>query len=482
MSRALFWQDDRVKIVIVGGGITGLSAAHFLRKRGLDATVLEGSGRLGGNIRTERADGFVMDAGPDSWVSQKPQATALAREIGLGDRLIGTLPSAKRVYVVKDGELVPMPDGLVLGVPTRFSSMATTSLFSLGGKLRMGLEYFVPRRKEDGDESVGAFLRRRLGHECTDVIAGPLLGGIFSGDVDELSLKATFPQLIEAEQKHGSLIRSMLARKRASAAAPNPQGGNTSTFTSLVGGLGELVDALAKTLPDVRLGELVTSVEREGSRYRLHTEKGSLEADQVLFAGRTQTPGKLLAPLDAEAGERLGAVRYASAATAFFACNPSAFPRPLDGSGFIIPRTAGRRIRAGTWVSSKWEGRAPEGKLLVRVFFSGREAEDASDAELATIAQEELTSLMGFDPAGVLFSRVFRLRGASPQPTLGHLDRVDAIRARLAKALPGIHVAGQAYDGASIPDCVRQAETAAKTIAGAAPKVESSAGTSAVAP
>jgi oxygen-dependent protoporphyrinogen oxidase len=274
------------RVVVIGGGIAGLSTAHALQRRGADVTVLERSARVGGNIVTERVEGFTIDGGPDSWVATKPHATELAKSLGI--ELIPTIEAYRKVYVAHEGTLHPVPEGLVLGVPTRILPVLKTGLFSARAKLRMGLEPLLPARPLEGDddESVSEFVSRRLGHEVTDRLAAPLLGGIFAGDASQLSIRATFPQFVEMERRFGSLVRAMRATRPKS-----PGGKHPSAFLSPRGGMGELIDALEKSLAGrVQKGAPVRAVRREGDRYRIDIDgREALHADAVCW-GCPRTP------------------------------------------------------------------------------------------------------------------------------------------------------------------------------------------------
>jgi oxygen-dependent protoporphyrinogen oxidase len=453
-----------MKVVVVGGGITGLSVAHFLEVSQLtkDVVLLEAQPRLGGNIRTERREAYVIDAGPDSWVTTKPFATNLARDLGLTEDLISTHPANRRVYVAWDKELHRLPEGLVLGVPTRIMPMVTTPLFSWDAKLRMGLEPLVPRREfhGDDDESIASFLGRRFGDELVERLAGPLLGGIFAGDAETLSIRATFPQFVEAEQKHGSLIRAMRATRPASRSADEPP---PSPFMSLKSGMGDLITTLAHKLKDavVHRDARVCEVARlESGRYAVVTEAGAVhEADQVVLATPSYVTARCVRGLDSTLAELMDQMRYASTSTVFLAFKRDHVDHPLDATGFIVPRAARRPMLACTWVSSKWEHRAPAGRVLVRVFLGGAWGEEIlerDDEELVRVAIDELGAFIGLRGRPVL-TRVYRFVRASPQPSVGHLGRMRRVRERLA-ALPGLHVAGSGLDGVGIPDCIKQAE------------------------
>ncbi|MBK9261541.1 MAG: protoporphyrinogen oxidase [Polyangiaceae bacterium] len=466
-------------IAVLGGGITGLTVAYRLlssdKREGLSVTLIEAKPRLGGNIITERRDGFVVDGGPDSFVAAKPQATALCKELGLGSRLITTTEKNRRVYLLRHDKLHSLPEGLVLTIPTRFLPFATSPIFSWRGKARMGLDLALPRRPNtQGDESVGSFVRRRLGQEAVDVLADPLLGGIYAGDIEKLGIRSTFPQLAELEDKHGSLIRGALAqRRKAVRGAPPP-----SPFHSLEGGMGELVDALEASIRkaggNIIVGAPIISMappsERSSGRWTLRFRSSdgaeeSLIVDGVVMTTPAHVAASVCEPFDAELGDMLRGIPYLSTATVALAYPRSAVPHPLDAVGIIIPKDERRRILAATFISSKWKARAPEGSVLLRVFVGGHRDPSrlaSTDDELASLAREELGRLLGVQ-AEPLFTRVFRYDQANAQPIVGHADHVQRIRQR-AERHPGLWFAGAAFDGVGIPDCVRQANDAAELV------------------
>jgi oxygen-dependent protoporphyrinogen oxidase len=468
---------DAKRVAIVGGGITGLVAAHAAvvraRELGRDVavTVLERSSRFGGNLVSERVDGFLLDGGPDSWVASKPHATALARELGLGGSIMGTNEATRRYYVAYGGALHPVPEGIVLGVPTKLSPLARTRLFSLGGKMRMALEPLVPARRFDGDddESIADFATRRLGREAADRLVAPLLGGIFAGDAGGISVRAAFPQLVAMEREHGSLVRGMQAARKQRAAAAG--GKEASAFLSLEGGVGELVDALVKQLRAegvaMRTGASARAIGRAEGRWAVDLEEGErVEADAVLVAAPAHAASRLLRPVDEDAADAIGGIEYGSTATVFLGYRRGEVAHPLDAVGFVVPRSLGRPILASTWVSSKWRARAPEGHVLLRAFFGGAHGDEMleqPDDALVEMARGELRALMAVDAEPVM-ARVYRFRGASAQMRVGHLAKMRAIHDRLAGVAPGVRVAGGGYDGVGIPDCVRQGQEAAKAL------------------
>jgi oxygen-dependent protoporphyrinogen oxidase len=476
-----FADSSKPRVVVVGGGVTGLTAAYDIHRRRPDVELVlyESRSALGGNIRTDREDGFIVDAGPDSFVITKPDALALCHELGLEPELCATEDEARHVYFAHKGGLELMPGGMALAVPTRIGPLLGTPLVSLPGRLRMLLEPFIPPRRSAGDESMEAFLTRRLGSNGAKRLAGPLLSGIYAGDIKELSMSATFPQLVELEQKYGSLIRGFLALELSRGGGSGEKPGLSSVyrwlrrsgaaqaaspFRSMKRGMATLIDTLAATLPPgvVQKGTEVTAIERaEGRAFRVVSRAGSVLADAVVLA----TPAHVAARLvpDGEIARELSRIEYVSTATVFFGLEKAQVANSLHGFGFIVPPGEGE-ILAGTWVSSKWSGRARDGTALVRAFVGGaRDPErvrSSSDAELTAFAKGELERLMG--PLGApRFSRVYRYEDASPQPRIGHGALLERVRARSLAILPGLYLVGSAYDGVGIPDCVRQARGAA---------------------
>jgi protoporphyrinogen/coproporphyrinogen III oxidase len=441
------------RVVVVGGGVSGLAAAYRVRKRmpNAELELFEASERVGGNIRTERHEGFLLDAGPDSFLSTKPHAAALARELGLEQELIR--PLSRRVYVAHAGRLEPMPAGLVLGAPTQLLPWLGSPLLSARGKLRALADLVLPARDSAEDESVESFVSRRLGREATARLAAPLLGGIYAGDITQLSLRSTFPQLAELE-KQGGLIRGFRRQGRADA----------SPFLSFRGGMSVLVERLVAAIgaERIRTGVRVERLER-GSRWLIDSSRGRTEADHVLLALPAHVAAKLVPNVSLES--ELAAIPYASTATVFAGFDRASVAHPLDGIGFIVPRGEAR-ILAGTWISSKWPERAPSGRVLMRAFMGGTQAplsDSVSDAELIESALSELERLMGALGRPV-FTRVYRYALASPQPIIGHAARLARMRAALT-SLPGLELLGAAFDGVGIPDCVRQAEAAVERVA-----------------
>jgi oxygen-dependent protoporphyrinogen oxidase len=458
----------RQRVAIVGGGITGLSAAYDLSRGGAEVTLLEARSTLGGNLRTAREGAYTIEAGPDSWVASKPDATQLAKELGI--ELIGTREDTRKVYIVWEGKLFPIPEGLILGIPTKIEPIVRTPLFTWDAKVRMAMEPLVPPRifHGDEDESIGDFMTRRLGEQVTERLAGPLLGGVYSGDANVISVRATLPQFVDAEQKYGSLVRAMRATRKAPAdGKPAP-----SAFLTPVGGVAELAHALERRLAGVhlRMGVRATKIgvvpsDDMRGRYAVELEGAeTVFADHVILAAPSYVTAALVRPLDGACADDLDRIVYSSSATVYFAFDEADVPRPLDAVGFIAPKESRRRIVASTWMSSKWEGRAPDDAVLLRVFFGGAFGGallENDDERLVRIGREELEDLLGIE-AAPLFSRVFRHDRANAVPHVGHLARVRTMKERLAR-FPGLHLAGAAYGG-GIPECVRQGREVARTI------------------
>jgi oxygen-dependent protoporphyrinogen oxidase len=439
--------------------------------------VLEVRDRLGGTIETERVDGCVVEAGPDSFISEKPWALALCRRLGLEDRLVRTDDRYRRTFVWYGGRLHPLPAGFQLLAPTRIRPFLASRLFSWPGKLRMALEVALPRggglapRALDTDESLGSFVRRRLGAEALERVAQPLVAGIYTADPDELSLAATMPRFLELERRERSVA---LALWRAGRRAPQQgtSGARWSLFVSLRTGMGELVDALAGRLPAgaVALKQRATGIAREGASWRIGLASGeSLAADAVILATEAPVAGRLLRYVDPAAAALLADIEYVSSATVTLAYRRADVRHPLDGFGFVVPRVERRALLACTFSSVKYPGRAPEGTVLLRAFLGGaldERALDRSDDDLAGVARAELREAVGVAAEPVLL-RVRRWPHAMPQYRVGHLDRVGAVEHALAR-LPGLLVAGSGYRGVGISDCVRSGEEAAARALGLA--------------
>jgi len=455
---------DPRRVAVVGGGITGLAAAHDLAAAGVPFTLYEAQPRFGGVIRTERADGFLLEGGPDAMLAQKPEALALCRELGLADSLVPT-SAPRTVYVLRRGRLHPLPEG-ILGIPSRIGPFVRTRLFSWRGKLRMGLDLVAPRGRA-GDESIASFLRRRLGQEAVELLGQPLMAGIHAGDPERLSLRATFPRLAELEARHRSLLRGFRAEARAANARPSAAEAG-SAFYSLKNGLETLVDALLAGLPagSLRPGAPVAALARGGDGFSLQMAAGGAEtASAVIVAVPPARAAALLAGLDADLSHLLAGISSVSTATVLLGYRRQDVSHPLDGHGVMIPWTEGLHTSAFTFFSSKFPGRAPEGHVLLRGFLgSARDPHvlEGTDAELARVVAAEMAPVLGLRGEPMLV-RVFRWPGGTPQMELGHLERVARVEARLA-GLPGLALAGAGLRGAGLPDCIADGRAAAAQV------------------
>ena len=460
-------------VAIVGGGITGLAAAWSLQQQDPppNYTLLESSNRWGGKILTDELpaspeESFIIEGGPDSFITQKPWAWQLARQLGLADRLLPTNDAQRKVYVLHRGRPVSLPDGVMLIVPTKFTPFVTSPLVSPWGKMRMGLEWFVSPKLDQEDETLADFIRRRLGDEALDKIAEPLLSGIYNADAEQQSLLATFPRFRALEEKHGSLIRGMLAAKKIRRPQPSPNGQRPpSVFISFRGGMQELVQGLETQLTgECLLNAAVETVEPCAGGYMLTLQDGRrIIAKAVLLAVPAFVAANLIDPFNPPVAAGLRAIRYVSTGTISLAYKRQEFHHPLNGFGVVIPRSEKRRINAITWTSTKFDHRAPADHVMLRVFFGGSrtpEAMDLDDDDLLQMVRTELEAIMGITSTPTRH-RIYRWFKANPQYDVGHLERVAEIEAALS---PGLFVAGSPYRGIGIPDCVRQAQEAAQQL------------------
>lgn len=452
-------------VLVLGGGIAGLAAAERLVARcGKDSVrLIEAEPRLGGKIRTEHRDGFVLERGPDCFLAAKPGGVGLCRHLGIDTRLVPANPALRRSFIKRNGRLHPIPDGLSGLVPSRLPPLLTTPILSLPGRLRAGLEILVPRRRQGSPpESVAAFARRRFGHEAWAHLIEPLLGGIFAGDGDRLSLTATFPHLAAMESSHGSLLRPMLAARFRSP----PTRAAVAGFVTLPGGLGELVEHLARRLPPpvVRLGVQALRVDRTSrGTFAVPLSDGStIEAVAVVAATPAFITSRMLADLDPILAHQLEGIPFVSTATVSLAFRAADVPEILPGYGYVSPRVEGGRVIACTWTSNKFPDRAPPGHVLTRAVL-GRAGQEEhchqSDDTLVTWVRDELASVHRIT-APPLLAEVTRWPAGMPQYTLDHESRMHRITGHLAR-WPGIALAGASYRGVGIPDCIRSGWEAA---------------------
>lgn len=471
------------RVAIIGGGISGLAAAFRLRELAaardfpIEVAIFERGMRLGGALDTIRRDGFVIETGADSFLSEKPAAAKLAERLGIASELIGTQEQFRKTFVVRGGHLVEIPEGFSLLAPTWFGPLMKSPLFSAKGKLRMMIEPMIPRRRATDDESLGAFVRRRLGREVLSRVAQPLAGGIYTADPEMLSIGATMPRFVEMERRYGSVIRGLRAAARTrNAEARGTSGARLSLFLGFTDGIRTIVDALASRLEgSIHYGAELTAIKREpaagdpGSSeavsWRLEFRDGTdFNADALVCAAPAFAIAPIMQPLDAELATTLAAIKYASAATVNMAFRTADFPQPPAAFGFVVPVAERRRIIAGSFSSLKFAGRAPAGMILARVFLGGAlqtEMMNLDDTEMVAAAHEEFASLLGVTAEPAL-TCVRRWPDSMPQYAVGHLERVAKIE-RAVEGVAGLTLAGAYLRGVGIPDCIASGERAAET-------------------
>ncbi|HXY49751.1 MAG TPA: protoporphyrinogen oxidase [Terriglobales bacterium] len=458
------------RIAIIGGGISGLSAAHALekaRRAGADLgyVLYESRSRFGGVLVTDRVDGCLVEAGPDSFLTEKPWASDLCRELGLAGQLIGSNDADRKTYILVRGRLIEMPDGLMFMVPTKILPTVFSPLFSPGTKLRMAQEWFHPPHKADGDESVASFVKRHYGAEMVDRLADPLLSGVYGGESSQLSVRAVLPRFAAMEAKHGSLGRAMLtARRQLAHGAKAPA---RPLFTSLRDGMQQLVDTLVARLDSkTRIsGTPVQAVRPEARGWLVCAGLGSDHFDGVILALPAPAASLVLAMCHPELAGYLGGIAYSSSVTVTLGYDQAVRRSLPSGFGFLVPRSEGTRMLAATFVHNKFPHRAPEDRALIRCFLGGARDEEIlllSDDHILTVVRAELNQILRLT-AEPLFARVFKWRGAMAQYGVGHLDRLQRIEA-LLQTLPGLALAGNGLTGIGVPDCVRSGTQAVEKV------------------
>lgn len=448
-----------MRVVVVGGGIAGLAAACRLESvlSGTEVMLVERDEKLGGKLRTEHVDGFVIEAAADSFLSRKERGVGLVEELGLREELIGRRPEHHQSFVRRGDHLHPLPEGLTGMIPTSLDALERSQLLSPAGRARFAAESEIPPATGHSDESVASFVSRRFGREAYDALVEPLMTGIYGGDGEQLSLHATFPQLRVLELEHGSLVRGL--------SAPLPS--DLPPFVSLRSGMGALVAALVESFErtQVLVGRAVARVSRGATGYEVALADGEVvEAEGIVVATPAFVSAELLTDLDADLAAVHAAIPYASSVVVSLAFSRADL-LPLDGYGYVVPRVEGTDVLACTWSSQKWEGRAPEGAVLVRVYagrYGGQDMTASPDDDLVALARDELAHLgISAEP---LLARIHRWPLGMPQYILGHPERLARIDAALSEH-PGLAVAGAAYRGVGIPDCIRSGEAAAEAVA-----------------
>ena len=461
------------KIAIIGGGISGLSAAYTLEKARLAGSPLEyrlfeAIPRLGGVLLTEHIAGCVVEAGPDSFLTEKSWAVDFCREIGLGDQLITSNDSKRKTYIYLQGQLIPMPDDLAFMVPTKIWPIALSPLFSLNTKMRMAREWFSPSAQngehagEPNDESVADFITRHYGREMVDRLADPLLSGVYGGSASQLSVQAVLPRFVEMEAKFGSLGKGMIAaRKKPAGISARP------VFTSLRGGMQQMADAVAEKIPlsSLRTNTLIDSLHSEGGQWTISTNGESERFDAVILAVPAHAAACLVQTLSSDLAEKLREIPYSSSVTVAMGFDQTRLASLPTGFGFLVPRSEGKHIMAVTFVHQKFSGRAPANMGLLRCFLSDTHNDQLlalNEDAIKKIVREELRQILGFD-AEPLFTRIFKWKNAMAQYTVGYARRMEKIQ-RLAAQLPSFALAGNAYYGIGIPDCIRSGQNAAQQV------------------
>lgn len=449
-------------IVIVGGGITGLSAAFYLQKHMKEhqlpyqIRLVEASDRLGGKIHTVKKDGFTIERGADSFLARKKPAVKLVKELGISDELVRN--GTGQAYIHVRNKLHKIPEGSFMGIPTNVRPFLFSGLFSTKGKLRAGLDYVIPKGKKEADQSLGYFFRRRFGNELVENLIEPLLSGIYSGDIDEMSLMATFPNFYELEQKYGSLIKglqeTMPKRKRGTGKRP----GQFFTFKN---GFETLVEALESALDEAVITKnlAVDHIEKKEDGYFLLLSNGEVyKADAIILATPHGTLQKMLSqyPFLRIAED----IRATSVANVAFGFDEKAIKRDIDGTGFVVSRNSDFRITACTWTHRKWPTSTPNGKILLRAYVgkpSDQEVVQLSDEEIVDIVLKDMKKTMNIRKKP-LFHVVTRWNKIMPQYTVGHRERVAKLKEQVAEHLPGVFLTGSSYEGVGVPDCIDQAE------------------------
>ena len=455
-------------VVVIGGGISGLSAIHRLRELAppLQARLLESSSRLGGVLETVQRDGFLIEGAADNFITNVPWATELCQRIGYGDELLRTNDADRSAFVVRRGRLEKIPPGFVIMAPSRIGPILRTPILSPLGKLRMALEAAVPRRRRDDDESLASFVKRRFGKEVYARLVQPLVGSIYTGDPERLSVRSTMPRFAEMERQHGSLIRAMLRQKRRTQPTDAGSGGaRYSMFVAPRLGMSDFIEAIRDRLPDdtIALGTTVTRIQRQDDTYwSLQTNDGTLTARAIVVATPTRVAASLFDDLDTGLSAELRAIEYAGCVIVSLGYRRDQLEHALDGFGVVVPAIEKRKILSCSFSSVKYAGRAPDGHVLLRVFLGGDyqpELLALDDQQITALATQEVRDLLQIhgDP---IVTHVAPRPASMPQYYLGHGDRVDRIERRLA-ALKSIFLAGSAYHGVGIPNCIHSGEQAA---------------------
>jgi len=473
--------EQKKRVVIVGAGITGLSAAYRLQELSQEKQIpieifvlVDSEKQIGGAIASSSQDGFLLEEGPDSFVSEKPWALNLCKRLGIESEIINTQDRFRKSFVVRKKTLMEVPDGFYLMAPMKVFPFLKSHIFSWFGKIRMGLEIFVPKKKNQNDESLSHFIRRRFGQEALDRIVQPMIGGIYGADPEKLSLMATFPRFLDMEQKHGSVISALRNRKTQNSelrTQNSVSGPRYGMFLSFKQGIQTLVDALREKLPndcicsDKKVNKIIRN--KQNNQWEIHMEgiPAPLEADEVIMATNAHKTGSLLEGLDEALSQKLKSINYGSVVTMSFAFKREDIQHPLNGFGFVVPDKENLSMVGCTFSHMKYEGRAPEGYVLLRAFVGGALQEELlqlNDKDLEEKVLKDLNQLLGVD-GKPLFVKTRRFMSSMPHYELGHCDKVKDIES-LAIMHEGLYLTGNGYKGIGIPDCIHSGEIAAETI------------------
>lgn len=455
------------RILIVGGGITGLTAAFYLQKEiqasqlPYEVKLVEASHRVGGKVKTYKRDGFVIEQGPDSFLERKKPAVKLVENLGIQDQLVrnGTGQS----YILVDHKLHKMPKGSFMGIPMQKRQFLFSGIASWKGKARAGLDLALPKGKVQHDQSLGRFLRHRFGDELVENLMEPLLSGIYAGDIDDMSLMATFPNFYQLEQEYGSLIKGLQETRPKPAKKKKPKKG---MFLSFSGGLETLIDALREQLGDmIQLNATVDHIEKKDHGYHVLLDNGDVyKADVVIMATPHYSVPKIFSQYDFfKTFNEIPATSVANVAMAF---DQSAIKKDIDGTGFVVSRNSDFRITACTWTHKKWPTTTPDGKVLLRCYVgrpNDQSVVDVSDDEMVDIVLHDLNQTMNITQQPI-FSVISRWKNAMPQYTVGHKERIAQVRQEVANQLPGVFLTGSSYEGIGLPDCIEQGEKAVSEV------------------
>ncbi len=463
-----------MRIAIIGGGISGLSAAYYLEQERaagapVEYSLFESADRLGGVMFSDKIGDCVVEGGPDSFLTEKPWANQLCAELGIAGDLIGSNDSQRITYILVKGRLIPMPDGLMFMVPTKLIPTALTRLFSWSTKFKMLGELLHPPRPVGKDETVAQMVERHFGSEVVDRLADPLLSGVYGGDAASLSVRAVLPKFVEMEENYGSLCKAMLAGRRKMAAITKAKGYKPKPlFSSLKGGMQQMIDAVVARLnpQSLRLSTEVSKLAPMAGGWELITPRGTEQFDAVIFATPARIASTMLANVDAELSEDLGKVEYSSSITVTLGYQRDDLKSCLPGFGFLIPRSEGTRMLATTFVHTKFPFRAPDNKALVRCFLGGANDQGVlklTDEEIIAVVRQELKQITGIT-ADPWFVKVYRWDRSMAQYTPGHLERIERI-GEILKEIPNLSIAGNFYKGIGVPDCIRTGKEAAQHMA-----------------